>query len=116
MALLVDILSWAFLLVGSAFMLISGIGVLRLPDFYTRGHAAGIADTLGAGAILAGLMLQSGFTLVTVKLIIILALLLYTSPTSSHAVANAAIRSGFKPILADPPMSEPPMSEKEPEP
>ena len=103
MGVLADIISWAFLLAGSGFMLISGIGVLRMPDFYTRGHAAGIADTLGAGLILIGLMVQSGFTLVTVKLVMILAFLLFTSPTSSHAVANAAIRSGLKPILADPP-------------
>ena len=66
MTAVVDILSWIFLIAGSVLVLTGGIGVLRLPDIYTRSHAAGITDTLGAGLILIGLMLQGGFTLVTV--------------------------------------------------
>ncbi len=116
MELLRDIASWALLVSGGGFCVIGGLGLLRLPDVYARMHAAGIIDTLGAGLILAGLMLQGGLSLVTVKLILILVFLLYTSPTSSHAVANAAIRSGFKPILTDPPRSAPPLPDKEPEP
>ena len=67
MALVIDILSWALLLAGCAFMVIGGIGILRLPDVFTRLHAASLTDTAGAGLIALGLMLQSGFTLVTVK-------------------------------------------------
>ncbi len=102
---LVLVLGWACLLAGSAFSLVGGIGMLRLPDLFTRMHAAGITDTLGAGLILVGLMFQAGLSLVTVKLILILAFLFFTSPTSTHALAQAALSSGVKPSLADP---EPP--------
>jgi multicomponent Na+:H+ antiporter subunit G len=97
----IDILSWACLLGGSFFMLVGAVGVLRMPDVYTRSHAAGITDTLGALLILVGLMFQAGFTLVTVKLIMILVFLLFTSPTASHALNHTAWTSGLKPILDD---------------
>ncbi len=99
MGVAVDLASWALLLVGSAFAVTGGIGVMRLPDFYTRLHGAGVTDTLGAGLILAGLMLQAGFTLVTVKLILILVFVFFTSPTATHALAKAALGSGLKPLL-----------------
>lgn len=94
-----DILSWALLLGGSFFLLVGALGVLRLPDVYTRSHAAGITDTMGAILILVGLMLQGGFTLITAKLVMILLFLLFTSPTASHALGNAAWSSGLRPIL-----------------
>lgn len=95
----VDLLSWFLILAGSAFAIIGGIGLIRLPDFYTRMHGASITDTLGAGLILAGLAVQAGFTLATVKLLLILVFLLYTSPTSSYALANAAHTGGLQPWL-----------------
>lgn len=102
-----DILSWVFLLGGSFFMLVGALGVLRLPDVYTRGHAAGITDTLAALLILVGLMFQSGFSLITAKLIMILVFLLFTSPAASHALGNAAWSSGVKPKLdEDSPIKE----------
>ena len=64
-----DILSWICLIGGSFFVLVGGIGVLRMPDIYTRSHAAGITDTMGALLILVGLMFQAGLTLITVKLL-----------------------------------------------
>jgi len=94
-----DLLSWVLILAGSVFTIIGGIGLIRLPDVYARMHGAGITDTLGAGLILTGLMLQAGFTLVTVKLILILVFLLYTSPTSSYALANVAFTGGLQPLL-----------------
>lgn len=99
MALALEIVSWALLLTGSAFAVIGGIGMLRLPDFYTRMHGASITDTMGAGLILIGLMIPAGLSLVTVKLILILAFILFTSPTASHALAKAALGSGLKPKL-----------------
>ena len=96
---LLDPLSWAMLLGGSAFAMIGGLGMIRLPDVYTRMHAVGLTDTLGAGLILAGLMVQAGFTQVTVKLILILIFLLFTSPTSTYALANAAYSGGLQPQL-----------------
>ena len=98
-AILLDGLSWILLLGGSAFAVIGGIGLIRLPDVYARMHGAGVTDTLGAGLILAGLMVQAGFTQVTVKLILILIFLLFTSPTSTYALANAAFTGGLQPQL-----------------
>ncbi len=100
MALAVDILSWLLLMGGAAFAIIAGIGILRFPDVYTRMHAASIGDTMGAWPILAGMMLQAGWTLVTVKLLLILIFLVFTSPTATHALAKAAITAGIKPWRA----------------
>ncbi len=99
MDVLRDLASWALLVSGGGFCMIGGLGLLRLPDVYARMHAAGITDTLGAGLILAGLMLQGEFSLVTVKLFLILVFLLYTNPTSTYALANAAYRQGLAPRL-----------------
>jgi len=100
-ALVLDAVSWICLLAGSCFAVVGGIGLLRLPDFYTRIHAGGITDTLGAGLILVGLMLQSDGWLLVFKLVMILSLLLITSPTSAHALSKAARAHGVEPQLAD---------------
>ena len=94
-----DILSWFLILVGSISVITGAVGVLRLPDVYTRMHAASITDTLGAGTIIAGLILQAGLTLVAAKLFLILVFIFFTSPASSFALAHAALSSGVKPIL-----------------
>lgn len=86
-----DGLSWAMLLSGAAFSMIGGIGILRMPDIYTRMHAASLTDTLGAILILGGLMIQGGLTLVTAKLVLTLFFLLFTSPVATHALAAAAL-------------------------
>jgi multicomponent Na+:H+ antiporter subunit G len=98
--MVIDLLSWAFLLSGAFFMLVAGLGVLRLPDVFTRMHAAGLKDTLGAALTLVGLMLQAGFTLVAVKLLLIWLFLWFTSPVASHAVVRAALSAGLRPILS----------------
>ena len=102
MALAFDILSWALLTLGGLSVLIGGIGALRMPDLYTRMHAASVTDSLGAILVLFGIMLQAGFSLALVKLIAILLFLLLTSPTASNALASAALLAGTKP-LADVP-------------
>ncbi len=99
MTLLMDILSGLFLAAGAFFAIVGGIGLLRMPDVFTRMHAASVTETLGAGFMLIGLMLQSGLTLVTAKLAIMGLLILLASPTSSHALARAALMSGLKPLL-----------------
>ena len=101
MDLVLDILSVAFLLVGSAFAVIGGIGIVRLPDFFARIHGAGVTDTVGAGFILLGLMFQAGLTLITVKLLMIWFFLFITSPTSTHALAMSALTHGLQPQLAE---------------
>ena len=101
MALVADIASWACILVGAAVALIGGLGLLRLPDVFARMHGAGMIDTLGLGLILVGLMFQAGFTLVTVKLVLILVFVLYTSPTTTHALARACLNGGVRPFTKD---------------
>ena len=100
---LVDVASWFFILAGSAGIIISTFGLVRLPDFYTRVHAGGVTDTMGAVLLIIGMAIHSGFTLVTVKLAIIAMFLLYTGPTATHAAANAAWVAGLKPQLTERP-------------
>jgi len=92
-------LSAACILMGLLFVFAGTIGVLRLPDFYTRIHAAGMTDTLGAEMVLLGLIIQAGFSQMTLKLLMISFFLLLTSPTATHAVAHAAHKAGLKPKL-----------------
>ena len=99
MGMVADILSWICLIAGSVFCLIGAIGMIRLPDVFARMHGAGIIDTLGAGLLLVGMMFQGGFTLVTVKLIMIVVFILVTSPTTTHALARAALNGGVMPRL-----------------
>ncbi len=89
--LLIDLCSGLLLVGGMGILLIGSLGLLRMPDFYTRLHPAGMTDTLGAGLVLLGLMLQAGPTLVAIKLLLILLLLWFTSPVASHALARAAL-------------------------
>lgn len=96
-----DILSWVLLVAGGAFCIIGGIGLIRMPDFYTRVHAASVTDTLGAGLVLLGLMIQAGLTLALAKLIMIGVLILFMSPTATHALTRAALVRGLEPVLAD---------------
>lgn len=97
MDLIFTVLSWICLGIGGAFAAIGAIGLLRMPDMFSRMHAAGITDTMGAGFILLGMALDHGFTLVTVKLALIFIFIMFTSPTSSHALARAAIHGGLTP-------------------
>ena len=103
MAMVLDVLSWGCLVAGGVFGVIGGIGLLRLPDFYTRMHGSGITDTMGAWLVLLGLMLQAGLGLITVKLVMIGLLLAVTSPTATHALAKSAWRHGLKPFLEEGP-------------
>jgi multicomponent Na+:H+ antiporter subunit G len=97
----IDVASWVLLMAGAFFCVVGGIGLHRLPDFFSRMHGAGITDTLGAGLVLGGLMLQAGLSLITIKLIFILGLLWLTSPTSTHAIAKAARAAGLEPVTGD---------------
>lgn len=92
-----EILAWVLLGLGAVFSVIGGIGMLRLPEFYTRMHAAGVTDTIGAWFILAGLICLAGWTLVSAKLVLILLFLFLTGPTASHALAKTAWYAGVKP-------------------
>ena len=101
MTLAIEVVSWILLLSGSLFAIVGGIGVIRMPDLFTRLHAAAITDTMGAGLILAGLMVQGGLTMVTVKLILVLSFLWFSSPVSTYALARAALAHGLEPFWAE---------------
>ncbi len=93
------ILAALCLLGGASLVLAGASGVVRLPDFYTRLHAAGVTDTLGTLLVLLGLILLSGLTLLSAKLALVGLFLFLTSPASTHAIANAAHKAGLKPRL-----------------
>ena len=93
----IDIASWVLLISGSLIMIISAIGIIRLPDLFTRLHGAGLADTGGASLLLLGMALQTDFDLNTVKLGMIAIILYLTAPTASHAVAHSALIGGLSP-------------------
>lgn len=93
------ILSWAFIVAGSFFVLVGSVGLLRMPDVFTRMHAASVIDTVGAGFLIAGMMLQAGATLISLKLLFIFILFFVTSPVATHALAQAALHAGERPEL-----------------
>ena len=95
----VTIASWVLLASGGVFCVIGAVGLLRMPDFYTRVHAASITDTIGFGLLLLGMMLQAGLSLITAKLAIIGLLAFFISPTATHALVKAAMTRGIKPLL-----------------
>ena len=99
MSAVLDILSAVLLLVGTLFTLIGGTGLLRLPDVFTRLHGASITDTLGAGAILLGLALAAGWSLLMGKILLLLLIMALLSPTTAHTLARAAIHGIRKPWL-----------------
>jgi len=101
MELLIDLASWFFFIVGSAFLLIGAIGIIRLPDIFSRMHGAGIIDTMGTAMLFSGMLLQAGLTIVSIKLFLILLFLMFTSPTSTHALARAALDAGLKPLVGN---------------
>lgn len=96
-ALAIEITSWALFSVGAIVLVIGALGLIRLPDFWSRVHAAGMIDTLGSALILAGMILQAGLSLVTLKLLLIGIFLFIAGPTATHAIANAAWVAGIKP-------------------
>jgi len=101
MALAVDIVSWALILLGSFFTVVGAIGLVRMPDLFTRMHAASVIDTTGIGFLFIGMMLQAGFGLVTLKLVFILSLFFFAGPVITHALAQAALHEKIEPLLAD---------------
>ena len=94
---MLDTLSWGAIGVGLLFTIVGAFGLLRMPDVYTRLHAAGMTDTMGAGLIALGLCLQAGLTLVTVRLVLIWAFLMITSPIATHALARTALSADVEP-------------------
>jgi multicomponent Na+:H+ antiporter subunit G len=91
------ILAGIFVVAGLFFLFVSGLGLIRLPDFYSRNHAVGKSETLGAMLMLCGLAIYNGWEITSGKLIIILLFIALANPTATHIVARAAFRSGLQP-------------------
>lgn len=97
--MIIELLSWISIVSGGLLGITGGIGMHRFPDVFSRLHAVSITDTLCAALFLLGLALQAGLTLASVKLLVVFVFLLLTSPAASHALANAALLGGLKPML-----------------
>ncbi len=102
MEVVLDVLSWVFISGGLFFVVVGAVGVLRMPDIYTRLHAAGMTDTMGAGLILLGLAFQVDFGLTTARLFLVYVFLFVTSPVSSHALARSALIGKVEPVRTAP--------------
>ncbi len=85
------------LIIGCFFVIVASVGIIRFPDFFSRMHPAGKTDTLGQAFIFIGLIVYEGFTMVSLKLLIIIAFIFIVNPTATHALANAAFVGGVKP-------------------
>ena len=101
MPLVLDILSWLAIALGSFFTIVGALGLVRMPELFTRMHAASVIDTLGVGFLILGMILQVGFSLVALKLLFILGLFFFTGPVVTHALAQAALHAGVEPQLAE---------------
>ena len=101
MTMVLDVLSWACILLGSFFTIVGAFGLIRMPEVFTRMHAASVIDTLGVGFLILGMCLQAGLSLVTMKLIILLALFFFTGPVITHALAQACLHQKVQPALAE---------------
>jgi multicomponent Na+:H+ antiporter subunit G len=95
------IITGIFLTLGCFFVVVASIGIVRFPDFYSRMHPAGKSDTLGQMLILMGLMIYEGFSLISIKLFIIVVFIFIVNPTATHALAKAAYIAGVKPWMKD---------------
>ncbi len=103
MSLILDLATWSAIGAGCVFILVGTLGLLRLPDVFSRLHGAGMTDTLGAGLLVAGMLMQTTDWLVAAKLVLILVFLAFTSPMTSHALARAALHAGLQPWTRDKP-------------
>lgn len=98
-AQIADIVSWILIGLGSVFIVTGAIGLIRMPDVFTRMHASSVTETLGAGLLVIGLIMQTEAGLTMYKLLAILLIIFFTGPVVSHALAQAAIQAGIKPML-----------------
>lgn len=101
MNLVLEIASWILILLGSFFTVIGALGLLRMPEIFTRMHAASVTDTLGVGFLILGMAVQAGLSLVTLKLFFLLALFFFTAPVVTHALARACLHENIEPLLAE---------------
>ena len=92
-----EIVATAFIAVGTFFGFVATVGIIRLPDLYSRLHAASKSDTLGTILTLAGVALTFHSTVPWVKLALLALFMLITTPTATHAITRAAYDQGIEP-------------------
>ena len=97
--MLIEFLSGFLIITGALAIIVGLVGIYRMPDFYTRLHAASIIDTMGTIFIMLGLMLYSGFNLVSIKLFLIMFFILITTQAAAHALAKSALHGKLQPVL-----------------
>jgi len=95
--IVMDILSIVFIVAGLFFLIVAAIGVIRLPDVFSRSHAVSLTDSLGAFLMLVGIALHEGLGKNSLKILVVLVLLYILNPVITHATVRAALRSGLKP-------------------
>ena len=78
---------------GFIFMVLAAVGVIRFPDFFTRLHASGVGETFGALMMTVGIMIYTGWTLLSVKVFIIFILLLLTNPLGTNLIMLTSIHA-----------------------
>ena len=98
---ILELLSNVCLLLGGVLCITGGVGLLRMPDFFSRVHASGVTETLAAPLLLIGMALQMEWSLDVVKVFMILILVLATNPTATHAMAKATLHGGQRPLVFD---------------
>lgn len=99
MSVVIDAASWVLILGGSFFTVVGALGLLRMPDIFSRMHAVSLIDTLGVGLLIVGMMLQAGFTIVSAKLLLLGAAVFFTWPVVTHALAQVCLHEGIEPEL-----------------
>jgi len=97
----VPVVVTAMISLGLFFLVVAAVGMVRLPDVYTRSHAVSLTDAVGAFFLLTGLAIYQGFSTNTLRILVVLALLYLVNPVISHATVRAALRSGEKPVAED---------------
>jgi multicomponent Na+:H+ antiporter subunit G len=97
----IDVSSWVLMALGAFFTLVGMFGLVRMPELFTRMHAVSVMETLGAGFLILAMVLQAGFSLVTLKLLFIWLLFLFMGPVVTHALARAALYEGTPPLLVE---------------
>ncbi len=95
------IISILFVVIGIFFMFVGSVGIIRLPDFYSRTHGISKSDTLGIIFVIVGLVIYEGFTQSSLKLLLIVLFIALSNPVGTHALARAALKSGLNPFFSD---------------
>ena len=96
--LFLQIAGWFCILVGCLFIFSSAVGFIKMPDFFTKVHAAGISDSFGCPLALVGIAILCGSAIMALKIILLILFMLLTGPTMTYLLASGAIKTGLRPI------------------